>query len=108
MTARRGEYPRAHKEQQGRQERGQDGQGQGSDEGSRRCPNRRQEQEEGRPLGPEEGQSQGEEGRRQGPLELAPAARTPKRSEGSGPRRGPPFATHSRSCRRSGLLGSSR
>src|SRR5215212_6684092 len=70
LQASEGGTKRAQQKQQGRQERGEDGQGQGSDEGSRRCPNRRQEQEEGRPLGPEEGQGQGEEGRPQRPTLL--------------------------------------
>src|SRR5215203_951946 len=70
MTARRGAYPRAHQEQQGRQKRGEDGQGQGPHEGSWRRPDGRQEPEEGRPLGPEEGQGQGEEGQSQRPPEL--------------------------------------
>src|SRR5918999_4300436 len=54
--------PSAHQEQQGRQERGEDGQGQRPHEGGGRRAYGRQEQEEGGPLGPEEGQGQGEEG----------------------------------------------
>ena len=59
----------------------------GLHEGGRRCPDRRQKQEEGGSLRPEEGQ--GEEGQPQRPFELALAASIPKRSEGSGPLRAP-------------------
>ena len=76
--------PRAGQEQQGRQERGGDGQGQGPHEGGRRRPDRGQGQEKGRPLGPEERQGQGEEGRPQRPPELAPAAGTSKCCGGTG------------------------
>src|SRR3712207_3645110 len=54
-------------ERQGRQGRGEDGQGQGPDERSRRRSNGRQGQKEGRSLGSEEGEGQAEEGRPQGP-----------------------------------------
>src|SRR5215213_6926175 len=64
----------ARQEQQGGQERGEDGQGQGPDEGGRRRLDRRQEQEVRGTCRPEEGQGQGEKRRRERPLEVETGA----------------------------------